>query len=89
MLPHPMTNFKIQRFYQDELKFNDGYSRNNLSNIKDGTYIINLDEYELIGTHWIAWYVNSENATNFDSFGVEHTKRNLKIHKKLKYVIVA
>ena len=76
MLPHPMTNFKIQRFYQDELKFNDGYSRNNLSNIKDWTYIINLDEYELIGTHWIAWYVNSENATNFDSFGVEHTKRN-------------
>ena len=76
MLPHPMTNFKIQRFYQDELKFNDGYSRNNLSNIKDGTYIITLDEYELIGTHWIAWYVNSENATNFDSFGVEHTKRN-------------
>ena len=77
MLPHPMTNFEIQRFYQDELKFNDGYSRNNLSNIKDRTYIINLDEYELMGTHWIAWYVNSENATNFDSFGVEHIPKEI------------
>ena len=77
MLPHPMTNFEIQRFYQDELKFNDGYSRNNLSNIKDRTYIITLDEYELMGTHWIAWYVNSENTTNFDSFGVEHIPKEI------------
>ena len=39
--------------------------------IKDGTYIINLDEYESIGTHWIALHVNVENVTFFDSFGVE------------------
>ena len=24
--------------------------------IKDGTYVINLDEYEDIGTHWIALF---------------------------------
>ena len=35
-------------------------------------YIINLDESESIGTHWIALYVNAENVTYFDSFGVEH-----------------
>ena len=51
--------------------------------IKDGTYIINLDEYEPIGTPWIAFYVNAKNVTYFDSFGVEHIlKRNLKIHWK-------
>ena len=37
------------------------FSRNNLSEIKDGWYIIYLDEYESIGNHWIALYVNAEN----------------------------
>ena len=46
MPPHCLTNFKIQKYYQKELKFNGIYSKNNLSKIKDGTYIINLDEYE-------------------------------------------
>ena len=41
--------------------------------IKDGAYIINLDEYSDIGTHWIALYVkNNNNIIFFDSFGVEH-----------------
>ena len=31
-----------------------------------------LDEYEPIGTQWIGLYVNAENVTYFDSFGVEH-----------------
>ena len=54
MPPHSLTNFEIQKYYQNEPKFNGVYSRNNLSKIKDGAYIINLDEYESIGTHWIA-----------------------------------
>ena len=54
MLPHPLSNFEIQNYYENEPKFNGVYSRNNLSKIKDGAYIINLDEYESIGTHWIA-----------------------------------
>ena len=49
--------------YQDKSKFNGFYSRNNLSKTKDGTYIINFAEYESIGTHWIALYVNVETAT--------------------------
>ena len=32
-------------------KFNGVYSRNNLPKIKDGAYVINLDEYKSIGTH--------------------------------------
>ena len=53
MLPHPLTNFEIQKYYENEPKFNGVYSRNSLSKIKDGTYIIHLHEYELIETHWI------------------------------------
>ena len=43
MQPHPLTNFKIQKYYQNEPKFNAVYSRNNLSTIKDEAYVINLD----------------------------------------------
>ena len=47
MLPHPLTNFEIQKYYENEPKFNGVYSRNSISKIRDGPYIINLDE--LIG----------------------------------------
>ena len=63
---------KYKKYYEYEPKFNGVYSRNNLSKIKGGAYIINLDEYESIGTHWIALYANAKNLTYFDSFEVEH-----------------
>ena len=51
---HHLTNFEIQKYYQNKPKFNGVYSRNNLPKTKDGAYLINLDEYKSIGTHWIA-----------------------------------
>ena len=52
--------------------------------IKDRAYIINHDEFESIGTHWIALYVNAENVTYFDSFGVEYIPNKL-IRNNLGY----
>ena len=46
MLLYRLTNFEIQRYYENETKLNGVYSRNNSSEIKEGAYIINLDEYE-------------------------------------------
>ena len=46
---HPLTNSEIQKYYQDEPRFNGVYSRNSLLKINDGAYVINLDEYESIG----------------------------------------
>ena len=77
MLLHPLTNFEVQKYYQNESKFNGVYSRNNLSKIKDSAHI-NQDEYESIGTHWIALYENDENVTCFDSFGVEHIPKEIR-----------
>ena len=62
ILPYPLTNFEIQKYHQDEPKFNGVYLRNNLYKIKDKTHIINLYECESIETHWIALYVNTENV---------------------------
>ena len=77
MLPHSLANFEIQKCYQIEPKFNGVYSRNNLSKIKDGAYVINLDEYKSIGTHWIALCVNANNIVYFDSFEVEHISKEI------------
>ena len=72
MLLHPVTNLEIQKYYQNKPRFNDVYSRDSMPKIKDGTYIINLDDYSDIGTYWIALYALNDNVTYFKSFGVEH-----------------
>ena len=76
--PHPLTNFKIQEYYRNEPRFNGVFSRDNLgSAVKNSAYVINLDEYHDIGTHWVALYVNNKTITYFDSFGVEHIPREI------------
>ena len=82
MPPHPLTNFEIQKYYQNELKFDGLYSRNNLPKIKDGAYVINLDEYESIGTHWKALHVNNNNLTDIPKeikkfIGNKNIRRNI------------
>ena len=78
MPPHPLTNFDIQKYYQNESRFNSVCSRDNLPKIKDGAYVINLDEYPDIGTYWVALYVHNNDVTYFDSFGVEHIPKEIK-----------
>ena len=78
MPPYPLTNFEIQKYYQNEPRFNGVYSRDNLTKIKDGAYIINLDEYSDIGTHWVALYIQNNNVGYFDSFGSEHNPKEIK-----------
>ena len=77
LLAHPLTNFEIQAYYQNEPRFNGVFSRNNLPNNNYGAYVINLDEYHDIGTHWVALYVNNNIVTYFDSFGVEHIPKEI------------
>ena len=67
--------------------FNGVYLRNDLFKIKDEVYIINLDMYESIGTHWIALYVNATNVTFFDSFGVEHIPKEIRKFIRNKNII--
>ena len=78
LLSHTLSNFEIQKYYQNEPKFNGVYSRNNSSKIKDGACVINLDKYKSIETHWIAFYVNgNSNAIYFDRFGVEYIPKEI------------
>ena len=88
---HPLTNFEIKNYYENEPRFNGVYSRDNLpKTIKNGAYVINLDEYADVGTHWIALYVKDNEVIYFDYFGVEHVPKEIKKfigHKNIKTII--
>ena len=76
--PHPLKNFEMQAYYQNEPIFNGVFSRNNLPYIiKDRAYVIILDEYRDIETNWVALYANNKTVTYFDSFGVEHIPKEI------------
>ena len=79
LLPfHPLTNIEISEYYSNEPRFNGVYSRDNLPKItKKGAYVINLDEYENTGTHWIALFVTTNEVIYFDSFGIEHIPKEI------------
>ena len=67
------------KYHENESRFNGVYSRDDLPNkLKDGAYVINLDEYSDIGIHWIALYLKNNVVTYFDSFGVEHIPEEIK-----------
>ena len=79
MMHHPLTNFEIQKYYENESRFNGVYSRDNLPNkIKDGAYVINLDEHADLGTHQISLFCNKNKIVYFDRFGVEHIPEEIK-----------
>ena len=79
MPPHPLLNFEIQKHYKNEPRFNGVYSRDNLpEKIKDGAYVINLDEYADTGIHWVALICKKNEIVYFDSFGVEHIPEEIK-----------
>ena len=81
----PLTNFEIEG---NEPRFNGVYSRNNSpKTIKNGAYVINLDEYADVGAHWIALYVKNNEVIYFDSLGVGHVPKEIKRlirHKNMK-----
>ena len=54
------------------------YSKNNLSEKRDGAYIAYLDKFESVGIQWIALYLNAENVTYLDSFGVENISKEIR-----------
>ena len=91
MPPDPLTNFEIKKYYKNESRFNGVYSRYNLPKTRDGAYVINVDEYSNVGTHWVALQVSevrpkdvdNNNITYFDSFEVEH------IPKEIKHLLTA
>ena len=88
VLPHPLTNFEKQKYYQNKPGFNTLYSRNNPpKKINDRAYVMNLDEYADVGAHCIALFSNRCEIVYFDSFGVEHVSEEIKEFVRNKNII--
>ena len=52
MKHHPLTNFEIQKYYENESRFTGVFSRDNLhKKLKDRVY-----KHKDVGTHWIALF---------------------------------
>ena len=75
---HLLTNFEIQRSYQNRSKINGVYSKNNLPKIKDVMYVLNFGEYKSVGTISVPIYVKMHIATYFNGFGVEYISEEIK-----------
>ena len=79
ILTHPLAKFEIQKYYQNEPRFNGSYSRDSFpKRLKDGAYVINLDEYTDVRADSIALYVWNIEMIYFDSFGVAHVNEEIK-----------
>ena len=78
MLPHLLTNFEIQKYHQNEPKFNGFYWKNNLPKTRDGAYVINPNASKSIVTHWIDSSVNGNNVIYFDSLKLNIFQKKLK-----------
>ena len=74
-----MTRTYFNKYYQNQPRFNGVFlEKCYLRKIKDGPYVINLDEYANLGTHWIALFCNRNEIVYFYSFGVEHVPEEIK-----------
>ena len=85
MLPHRLTNFELEKYHQNESRFNGVYSRNNLpQKLKYRAYVTNLDEYADVGTHSIALFCNTSENVYLGSFGVEHVPGEMFLKRFLR-----
>ena len=68
---------KITNYFNYEPRFNGAFSRNNLPRIKNGVYVINLDDKNSKGIHWILLFIVRNLAVYFDPFEIEYIPQRL------------
>ena len=49
----------------------------NLPRIKDEAYVINLDDKQSKGAHWVTLFIARNTAVYFDSFGTEYISQEV------------
>ena len=72
VLLHFLNNIEITNYFNYEPRFTGFFSRNSLLRAKDGAYVINLDDKNNKGTHWVSLFIDRNTAAYFDSFGIEY-----------------
>ena len=83
--PHPLKNFEIQKYYENEPRFHCVFSRDNLpKTINNGAYVINLGEYAYVGKYWIALFFRKTEIVYFDVLVLSMFLKKLKSSLEIK-----
>ena len=69
---------KVSKYYETDCRFRGVCSRYNLPKIKDGAYIVNLDECEWVGSNWIALYINGDKVHTLIVLGLNKSQNKFK-----------
>ena len=77
VLLHPLNNIEITNCFNNEPRFNGAFSRNNLRKTKNGAYVINIDDKNSEGTHWVSLFIDKNIAIYFDSFGIKYIPKEV------------
>ena len=75
------------KYFNYERRFSGVFSRDNFARIRDGTYVINLDDKQSKGTHWVSLFIDRKTAVYFDSFGIEYIAQEVLSKIKDKSII--
>ena len=84
----PLSNFDFMSYYKNNTKFAGVFSRDNIPTLKDKFYIINLDDQQGPGTHWVIVFNVGESCIYFDSFGVSPAEEILHKMRQSKKSVV-
>ena len=79
---HLLSNIRITNYFNYEPRFNAVILKNNLLRIKDEVYVINLNDKNSKGTHWVSLFIDRNTAAYFDSFRIEYI--NQEVLNKIK-----
>ena len=74
---YPLSNIEISEYFNYKPRFYGVFSGNNFSRIKDGAYVINLDDKKSKGIHWVSFFIARNTAVYFDSFGIKHIPQDV------------
>ena len=81
-----MSNIKITKYFNYRHRFNGIFSRDNLTRIKNETFIINIDDKQSIGAHWVSLFTDRNTTMYFDSLSIEYIPQEVLIKIKDKSI---
>ena len=80
-----VTNYDIDRYYKGNKRYGGCISREDVKKLdnKDKFYIVNLDDKDGVGTHWVGLYLDKPNvALYIDSFALDPPEEIVSFVKK-------
>ena len=85
---YPLSNIFINNLLKNEKFYLGTFSKDEIPLIKNNkSFIFNLQNSNLSGSHWCSLSRNNKNIFIFDSFGIGHILKNIyKIYKKFNII---